>query len=88
MFLQLETSRVLRRLQCRASRNKDLCGFMVKSLGTYLWLHMRCAVCGVGCRSPVSDVITTGEVEMLQSLQVRGGLCHPTVADARAVAEI
>ena len=42
---------------------------------------------GVVWHSPVSDVITTGEVEMLQSLEIRYSLCHSTVTDPRAVAE-
>lgn len=42
---------------------------------------------GVLWHSPVSDVITTGEVEMLQSLEIRCSLCHSTVTDPRAVAE-
>lgn len=42
---------------------------------------------GVACRSPVSDVITTGEVEMLQSVEIRCSLCHSMVTDPRAVAE-
>lgn len=42
---------------------------------------------GVVCHLPVSDVITTREVEMLQSVQVRCSLCHSAVTDTRAVAE-
>ncbi len=39
------------------------------------------------CHLPVSDVITTGEVEMLQPVQVRCSLCHSAVTDTRAVVE-
>ena len=36
MFLHLEMSSVLRRLQCCTRRNKDLDGIKVKSLGIYI----------------------------------------------------
>lgn len=42
---------------------------------------------GAARHSPVSDVIAAGEVEVLQPVQVRRGLCHAAVTDARAVAE-
>lgn len=41
----------------------------------------------VVCHSPVSDVVTTGEVEMLQSVKVRRRLCHSVIADLWTVAE-
>lgn len=37
--------------------------------------------------SPVSHVVTAGEVEVLQPVEVRRSLGHPAVADSRAVAE-
>lgn len=36
---------------------------------------------------PISHIVTTGEVEVLQSVEVRHSLGDPTVADSRAVAE-
>lgn len=36
---------------------------------------------------PVSHVVTTGEVEVLQSVEVRRSLGNPAVTDSRAVAQ-
>lgn len=81
-------SSVLRRLQCCTRRNKDLQGLKVKILRICVFIYgCRYGRCGVVCHSPVSDFITTGEVEMLESVEVRYSLCYSTVADARAVAE-
>lgn len=90
MLLQREMSRVCRRLQCCTSRNKDLRGHKKRSRiqdfkrtsGGYGYSRR-----GAARHSPVGDVITTGEVEVLQPVQVRCSLCHSAVTDARAVAE-
>lgn len=78
-------SSVLRRLQCRARRNSDLRGLKVRELGIYPWLHI--TVWRAVWHSRVSDVITGGEVEMLQSVEVLCCLRHTTIADSLAVAE-
>lgn len=86
MFLHPETSSVCRRRQCCTSVNNDLeRGSKVREregLRRSLLVRGGCV-----CNSPVSHVVTTGEVEVLQPVEEGRSLGHSTVADSRAVAE-
>lgn len=57
--------------------------------GSRRWIGRTEAVCVCVCgrHSPVSHVVTAGEVEVLQPAEVRRSLGHPAVGDSRAVAE-
>lgn len=88
MFLHLEMSSVRRRLQCWTRRNKDLEGLKDQEIREAIFLRgHKYSSHGVICCSPVSDVITTREVKMLESEEIRCSLCNPMVADSWAVVE-
>lgn len=85
IFLHLEMSTVFRRLQCCIRRYNVLQRVQRLKVGVYVPLRLREKAAASSL--PVSDVITAGEVEMLQALEVRRRLGNPTVSDARTVAE-
>lgn len=80
MFLHLEMSSVRRRLQCCSSRNNDLKGVKGQTE------HRAVGFARAG-DSPVGNIIATGEVEVLQPVEVRRRLGDPAVSDSLAVAE-
>lgn len=82
MLLHLETSSVRRRLQCCSSRNRDLEG-----PGSKGQTEGALSFWATRGDSPVGHVVTTGEVEVLQPVEVRRRLGDPAVADPGAVAE-
>lgn len=89
MFLHLEMSSVRRRLQCCASRDKDLKKVHKVQRSTSLRTERKKKSRGASGsrRSPVADVVAAGKVQVLQSVEVRRCLCQAAVTDPRTVAE-